>query len=83
MAAVVFSLVKYTARDTIAVLRALLELALSGKLRGVAICYRDTEGNEEVALTGIYRNNSAYAVNAGVRLKTDGARTADFDRTWH
>ena len=83
MAAVVFSLVKHTARDTIAVLRALLELALSGKLRGVAICYRDTEGNEEVALTGIYRTHPVYAVNAGVRLKTDCAKATDFDRTWH
>lgn len=83
MTAAVFSLVKHTARDTIAVLRALLELALDGKLRGVAICYRDEEGNEEVALTGIYKTHPVYAVNAGVRLKTDCHRDTDADRTWH
>jgi len=79
----VLSLVKHTAQDTIAVLRALLVLALKGKLRGLAICYRDTEGNENVALTGIYKAHSVYAIGAGVRLKTDCARTVDFDRTWH
>lgn len=66
--AAVISLVKLTARDTIAVLRALLDLALSGKLRGVAICYRDSEGHEDVAFTGIYRDAPAYAASAGMRL---------------
>jgi hypothetical protein len=81
---VVLSLVKHTARDTISVLRALLELALAGNLRGVAICYRDSEGNEGVALTGIYRAHPEYAVNAGARLKHDGVMSSeDLERTLH
>jgi hypothetical protein len=81
--AAVLSLVKHTARDTIDVLRALLALALTGRLRGVAICYRDSEGHEEIALTGIYKASPVYAVHAGVKLKTECARAEDYERTWH
>lgn len=67
----VLSLVMHRARDTISVLRALLELAVKGQLRGVAICYRDSEGQEDVAFTGIYRANPVYAAHAGMRLSME------------
>lgn len=67
----VLRLVQRTFKDTVEVLKALLSLALDGKLKGVAICYMDTEGHEDFALTGIYKANAAYTVSAAEKLKTE------------
>lgn len=64
----VIELVKYTCRDTLAVLKVLLSMAVKGELRGLALCYRTEDGEEETVFTGIYKAHPANAVNAAMRL---------------
>lgn len=51
----VIELVKYSGRDTIAALRVLLAKAQAGELRGLAVCFRTAEGEEETLFTGAYK----------------------------
>lgn len=64
----VFELVKYTCRDTVAVLKVLLSMAIKGELRGLALCYRMQDGREETVFTGLYKAHPASAENAAKRL---------------
>jgi hypothetical protein len=63
----VLELVKYTNKDTVAVLRVLLSKAVKGEIRGVAICYRDSEGLEEALFTGAFKQPGA-AAGASLRM---------------
>lgn len=64
----VLELVKYNARETINVLRALLAMAIRGELRGLAICYRRPDGSEESLYTGAYKANPSLASSASLRM---------------
>jgi hypothetical protein len=64
----VLRLLPYLCRDSISILRVLLSMALQGKLRGLAICYRTDEGVEESVFTGLYKSNPQNAAEASLRL---------------
>lgn len=56
-------------KETIAVLRVLLEKALRGDLRGVALCHFTREGKDEVIFTGAYLERPENAIGAALRMK--------------
>lgn len=56
-------------RETIAILRVLLEMAIKGEIRGLALCYRSAEGKDEVRFTGPYRERMENAIGAALRMK--------------
>lgn len=60
--------------DTVKVLRALLRLALEGKIRGLALNYRAADGREETVLTGVYERAPQNAVTASARMFVAAAR---------
>lgn len=64
----VVHLVKYSARETIEVLRTLLAMAIRGELRGLALSYRTSSGAEETIFTGAYKANPEAAMHASLRL---------------
>jgi hypothetical protein len=53
----VLKLVVYSCRETISILKVLLAMALRGKLRGIVVCYRTDDGEENTVFTGIYKHN--------------------------
>lgn len=57
----VLRLVEYRCRESIAILKVLLSLALQGKLRGMVVCYRTDEGKERTVHTGIYKHGERAA----------------------
>lgn len=60
---------EFRSRETIAVLKCLLERAQRGELDGgVALCAKATTGVEEILFTGEYRKDPAKAANAAMRL---------------
>lgn len=61
-------LVEYKARDTVEILKALLSIALKGKLRGMVICYRDDDGEEHTLFTGVYKERPSKAAGAALRM---------------
>jgi hypothetical protein len=72
-------------RATVAVLQHLLDRALAGDVRGLAVCAKGTDGREEIAFSGDYHDDPARAVNAAMRMswrltrmqdEMDEARTA-------
>lgn len=63
----VVSLIEFRYRETIAVLRYLLRLALRGELTGVALCFR-ANGREEYAFTGDYKADKSAVLHAATRI---------------
>ena len=64
----VLRLVKPANDETVAVLQSLLAKAKRGEIKGVVLCYRTSEGNEDAAFTGCYRARMADAAYATMRL---------------
>lgn len=64
----VIELAKYSSRDTVATLKVLLDMALKGNLRGLAVCYRTQDQEENSVFTGLYKLEPEKAVNASLRL---------------
>lgn len=64
-------------RETVAVLRDLLQRALTGQLRGLALCYWSAEGASVVLLTGVYRAQPEHALSAADRIKVIAAHQLD------
>lgn len=73
----VLELVKYTCRDTLAVLKVLTKMAINGELRGLALCYRTQDGEESTIFTGLYKAQPANAVSAAMRLSWPMTRAHD------
>lgn len=61
-------LVEYRCRDTIAVAKFLLSIALQGKTRGMVVCYKDDEGEEHTLFTGTYKESPNRAAGASLRM---------------
>lgn len=55
-------------RDTIAVLRVLLDMANRGEVTSLLVSYRDGEGRDRCVSSGDYRSDPAVAVNAAMRI---------------
>jgi hypothetical protein len=64
----VVSLLAYRSRETVAVLRYALDMALSGKLTGMAIAFR-VEGQDRFAVTGEFKRNRAEGLAAITRAQ--------------
>lgn len=64
-------------KETVAVLRELLQKALSGQVRGLAVCYRTTDGGSEVVLTGSYQAQPELALSAADLMKVTAAHQLD------
>lgn len=73
----VIELAKFASKDTQRVLRSLLDLSLQGELAGVTVAYRERNGREDFAFTGLYRDRPAKVVNAATRLIYRLARQQD------
>lgn len=71
-------LVPFTAcKETIAILRDLLQKALRGELRGMALCYWTVNGGSVVLLTGAYRAQPERALGAADLIKVTAAHQLD------
>jgi hypothetical protein len=64
-------------RETVAVLRDLLEKALTAKIRGMALCYWTQNGDSVVLLTGAYRVQPQHALSAADLIKVHAAHQMD------
>jgi hypothetical protein len=64
----VVRLVQYKCRETVAILKVMLTMALDGRLRGAIVCYRADSGEEKVVFTGIYKAQPGKAM--GLILST-------------
>lgn len=51
-------------KDTIAVLKFLLELALTARLHGLSVCYRTDDGKDQILFTGVYEKRPTEALLA-------------------
>jgi hypothetical protein len=65
----VVSLAEYRNRDTLAVLRSLIDRAARGELFGLVVCAL-RPGHEDIYFTGMYGADPARAVNAAARIST-------------
>ena len=64
----VIPLHRHRAKNTIAVLEALAEKARDGKIVGLALCFRSSDGFEDSIFTGDYAANPDAAAAATLRL---------------
>jgi hypothetical protein len=64
-------------RDTVAVAEWLVEHSTCGELRGVAVCVRRAHQDDEVLLTGVYRNRPTMALAAAARMTWVASRMMD------
>jgi hypothetical protein len=70
-------LVSKVDEDTVALLKCLAHRAIAGQVTGVALCYRDAKGHDEVMFTGAYAARPADAVNAAMRLSWELTKAQD------
>lgn len=70
---VVLTLVQHRNRETVQLLRAMLEMAERGELHDINVTYR-YHGTERNMRTGLYRRSPAHALRAAVRLTIDLAQ---------
>jgi hypothetical protein len=73
----VVSLVEYKCRETVALLRYLLRLALTGQLTGLALCFR-VKGHDEFAFTGDFKKDEKARHTATGRMFWKVNRGMDF-----
>lgn len=64
-------------RESIALLRLLLDLACKGELRGLAVCYWRRGGGYELALSGIFDAEPERALAGAELIKLQAARQLD------
>lgn len=65
----VLRLVEVTNRDTVAILRVLLDRAIKGEVVAVAICYRTGDRVNRTVFSGIYKARPGAGVNAAMLMK--------------
>ena len=64
----VVSLVKYQRKDIGIVLRHLIARHESGHLKGLAVCCKTVENDEEISFTGDYRDDPSHALSAALKM---------------
>lgn len=64
----VLSLVAHLNRDTVELFESMSELSKHNEVRDVMLAFIGPDGQERVAMTGIYRHNSAEALKAVLAL---------------
>lgn len=55
-------------RDTVAVLKVLLNEAIDGNVKDLAVIFADQGGGEHIRVTGRFRRDPSKSVRAGLRL---------------
>jgi hypothetical protein len=73
----VVQLVKFTNKDTVAVLRYLLDQALRGEVVGIAVCYRMRDGEEDSLFSGLYKARPNEGAGAAMRLSLELAQVKE------
>lgn len=64
----VVSMIEYRYRETIAILRYLLRMAMRGELEGMALCFRRA-GKIEYAFTGRFKDDHNEGLKAASRIE--------------
>lgn len=64
-------------RESIALLRYLLDLALKGQLRGIAVCYWQQGLGNTVALTGVFSADPERALGGADLIKVAAGHQLD------
>lgn len=64
----VLRLVRSGNRETVAVLKVLLNRAIDGEVRDMALVFADARGGRHVRVTGRFRHDPAKGVTAGLKL---------------
>jgi hypothetical protein len=64
----VVKLQQYRSRDVERALRCLLAKWEAGKVKGVALCFKDDDGVEHISFTGNYRDDPAHALSAALKM---------------
>jgi hypothetical protein len=72
----VLRLLEYRCRDTVAILRVLLAMAIEGRLRGLIVCYRTADGEERTVFTGAYKAHPQRALGAILSSSVEMARAS-------
>lgn len=75
----VLKLMEYSCKDTVSILKALLTLALQGKLRGLVVCYMTDKGVEDTVFTGLYKMRPSAALGVTMKASVDHLRAAGED----
>lgn len=66
-------------KDTVAIAKWMLRETLTGNLRGVAVCFRTTDGREKFVFTGAYRSRPESAIGAAARLYWAASRRIEIE----
>lgn len=77
----VASLIEFRYRETIAVLRCLLRMAMRGELSGLALCFR-ANGKEEYAFTGEFKTDRAMGLRVAGRMAWKTNQALDMESTF-
>lgn len=64
----VIQLVRSSNKETVSVLRCMLEKAVAGQLDSLAACFHLSNGTEEAIFTGRYNASPAYALAASMKI---------------
>lgn len=75
----VVSMSLFRCRESIAVLEHLLERALKGEIKGLAVCAMPLKGPEEIVFTDQYRRNPSMAASATMRTLLAQIQTEEDD----
>lgn len=67
-------------KDTLTLAKWLFELAVQGKIRGLAVAIRLCDGGDEIVLAGAYRKEPTNAVTAAGRMYWAASRAMELQR---
>lgn len=73
----VCSLIEYRHRTELAVLRRLIRRVLNGEVKGIAICVKGRDDDEEISVIGDYRDKPSEGVGAAMKMSWRLTRLAD------
>lgn len=64
-------------RECVSVARYLLHEALRGELRGVAVCWWRSDGQQEAFIAGVYHTHPEHALGAADLIKVKAGHQMD------
>lgn len=70
---------RYVSRETVALLKGLLDLAERGEISGVTLCYRLSDGGEFAEVTGHYLRAPNDGLSAAMRMSWAMTRALERD----
>jgi hypothetical protein len=67
----------FVCSDTVALTKWMAGQAKAGKLRGVAVCFRLEDADEEFVFTGPYKSRPVNAITAAARMYWKASKQAE------